>query len=73
MVITHQHCCSVLLLSATQKISLSQPMSSSLFFSFVSVLSPISLGRGGLSEQLCGAELPARLNHNTQAGHRLFA
>lgn len=30
------------------------------------ILSPISLGRGGMSKWLCGAETPAELNHSSR-------
>jgi len=37
------------------------------FFFFVLILSPAPLGRGGVSDQLYGAESPSRLNHNIKS------
>ena len=34
------------------------------FYLLFPILSPIPFGRGGVSEQLCGTEPPARLNHS---------
>lgn len=34
------------------------------FYFFFLILSPIPRGKGGVSDRLCGAQLPDGLNHN---------